>query len=149
MKYVWLLWYKMERGSVDWRKQDQQVAVTLGALLIEAKGVFDAVSRSESAHVSKGDKQSVVEASSLRESLTSSRTRPRWFHSIVKVSDGLLKFDHRAVNLIRRFSQRLVWEIACDPTVTSADKLRAHARTKKQQSRKAPPVLTPGALGLC
>ena len=37
MEYVQLLWYELEHGSVDLRKQDQQIAATPGALLIDAK----------------------------------------------------------------------------------------------------------------
>ena len=44
------------------------------------------------------DKRSAVEAVSLRESLTRSRTRLRWIFLDVNVSDGLTKFDHRTVN---------------------------------------------------
>ena len=71
-------------------------------------------------------KRSAVEALSLRETLTRSRTVLRWLHSDVNVSDGLMKVDHRF-----------------DPTFTSAKKLCTQARVKKSQSRKAPPVLTP------
>ena len=59
MKYVRLLWCELEHGSVDLRLQDQQIAAALGALVSDAKEVFDAVSRSESAGLSVvGDKRS-------------------------------------------------------------------------------------------
>ena len=64
--------------AVELRKQDQQIAATHGALLVDAKGVFDAVSRSASAGLSKADKRSAVEALSLRASLTRSRTSLHW-----------------------------------------------------------------------
>ena len=54
---------------------------------------------------------SAVEALSLHESLTRSRTRLRWLHSDVNVGDGPTKYDHRAVTLLREFLQRPVWEI--------------------------------------
>ena len=44
-----------------------------------------------------------------------SRTRLRWLHSYVKVSDGLTEFDHHDVTLIRELLQRQVWEIVFDP----------------------------------
>ena len=47
------------------------------------------------------DKRSAVEALSLRESRSRSRTRLRWLHSDVNVGDGLTKIDHLAVTLIR------------------------------------------------
>ena len=65
------------------------------------------------------------------------------------MSDGITKFDHRAVTLNGVFSQQSVWKKVRDPTLASATKLRAQARVRKHQSRKAPPVLTPEALGLC
>ena len=60
------------------------------------------------------DKSSAVVAVSLRESLTRSRTRLRRLQSDVNVSDGLAKFDHRAVTLIRHFLQRPVLKIVFD-----------------------------------
>ena len=60
------------------------------------------------------DKSSAVVALSLRESLTRSRTRLRRLHSDVNRSDGLAKFDHRAVTLIRHFLQRPVLKIVFD-----------------------------------
>ena len=96
-----LRWSMCGSGTVDLRLQDQQTAATPGTLLIDAKGVFDAVSTSGSAGWSMDDKRSAVESLLLRESLTRSRTRLRWPHSDVNVSDWLPKFDHRAVALIR------------------------------------------------
>ena len=69
MEYVRLLWYELERGIVDFRPHDQQVAATLGALVNDVKGVFDAVSRSESVGLSMVHKRSTVKHC-LRANLT-------------------------------------------------------------------------------
>ena len=56
---------------------------------------------------SMADKRSAVEAVSLRESLTRSRTRLRWLHLDVNVSEGL-----SAVMLIRDFFlRRQAWKV--------------------------------------
>ena len=68
MEYVRLL-HELERGIVDFRPHDQQVAATLGALVNDVKGVFDAVSRSESVGMSMVHKRSTVKHC-LRANLT-------------------------------------------------------------------------------
>ena len=143
-------WSMSDCCGTNWNKtqwtcrlQDPHTATTLGALLVDAKGVFGTVSRSESAGLSAADKHSAVETVSLHEPLTRSRTRLRWLHSDVNVSDWSKKFDHRAVASFPEFLQRRVWEIVFHPTFTSDKKLRGQGRVKK------PPVVTPEALGLC
>ena len=76
-----LLWHEIDRGHVDLKKADEQIAATPGALLIDAKGVFDSVSRSESAALSMADKRSAVEGLALKESLARTRTKLRWIHT--------------------------------------------------------------------
>ena len=86
MEYVRLLWHELDRSHVDLRKADEQIAATPTALLIDAKGVFDAVSRSESAALSMSDKRSAVEGLTLKESLARTRTKLRFGFTVESTS---------------------------------------------------------------
>ena len=132
-------WSMSDCCGTNWNKtqwtcrlQDPHTATTLGALLVDARGVFGAVPRSESAGLSTADKHSAVETVSLHEPLTRSRKGLRWLHSDVNVSDGPKKFDHRAVASFPEFLQRRAWEMVFHPTFTSDKKLRGQGRVKKQ-----------------
>eukprot|EP00969_Alexandrium_andersonii_P356901 15447572-Alexandrium_andersonii.AAC.1 len=70
---------------------------------MDAKGVYDAVGRSESAALAMRDKRSAVEGLALKQALSSSRTLLRWCHSGVNVADGLTKASQGAVDLLRTF----------------------------------------------
>ena len=102
-----LQWCELKHGTVALQCQDQQVASVLGALSIDAKGLFDAVlfssesdvlstsesswssvnrcesvrrgvlSRSESAGLSMSDTRTADEVLALRESLTRSPRKLR------------------------------------------------------------------------
>ena len=61
MEYVRILVHEIDQGYVDLQKADEQVAKTPAALLIDATGVCDSISRSESAALSMNDKRSAVE----------------------------------------------------------------------------------------
>ena len=117
----------------------------LDRFFIDAKGVVDAVSRSECAGLSLADENSTVETLALRESLTRSRTRLHWPHADVNVSDGLTKFHHCAVTMLGDLSETIGVKESIRPDL---HELRAQARVKEDHSRKAPPVLTSGALQL-
>ena len=136
-----LLWHELDKGLVDLRKAGEQIAATPAALLIDAKGVFDSVSRSESAALPMSDKRSAVEGLALKESIARTRTRLRWIHSEINVADGLTKFDHRACQLVRQFLSASTWRVKHDPTFTSAKKVKAQ-KAKKEKERRAPPRLT-------
>ena len=123
MEYVRLLWHEIDKGYVYLRKADEQIATTPVALLIDAKGVFDSISRSESAALSMNDKRSIVEGLALKESIARTRTKTRWVHSEINVADGLTKFDARACQLLREFRSSPTWRVTRDPTFTSAKKV--------------------------
>ena len=138
MEYVRLLWYEISHGGVELPQADSLVASGAGGVLvIDAKGVIDAISRSESAALSMADKRSAVEGLALKESLGRTRTLLRWIHSEANVADALTKFDHRACGLLREFLRSPVWVLKYDPTFTSSKKLRAAALTKRRRQEIA------------
>ena len=115
--------------------------MTPAALLIDTKGVFDSVSRSESAALSMSDKRSVVEGLALKESIARTRTRLRWVQSQISVADGLTKFDPRACQLVRQFLAAITWRVKHDPTFTSAKKVKAQ-KANNEKARNTPQHIT-------
>ena len=75
MEYVRLLCYELEHGTVHVRLQDSKSQLRLEPSSSTQKKVFDAVSTAKIAELTMVDKSSSVEALSMRESLTRSRTR--------------------------------------------------------------------------
>ena len=135
MEYVRLMWAELEYGDIDLTKADETIAKTTGVLVIDAKGVYDSITRSESAALSMSDKRSAVEGLALRESIGRTRTLLKWVHSEINVADGLTKFDHRAQNLVRDFLRSGLWRIFFDPTFTSARKVKAQKTIQKKGNK--------------
>ena len=114
---------------------DQEISkVGGGCLIIDAKGVFDAIHRSKSAALSMQDKRSAVEGLALREAIGRTRTLLRWCHSEANVADALTKADNRAHELLRKFLQSRVWRIVCDPESTSSKKLQQQKKGKQSKT---------------
>ena len=68
MQYIRLMWAELEEGGeIDLNQADSIAARTTGVLVIDAKGVYDSITRSESAALSMSDKRSAVEGLALKE----------------------------------------------------------------------------------
>ena len=107
----------------------------LGTLLVDAKGVYDALARSESAALSMKDKRSAIEGLALKAALTQTRTAIRWCHSGVNVSDAMTKTGGGPMELLRSFLKADLWQIPYDPGFTSFRKIKA---LMKEERRKKP-----------
>ena len=132
-EFIRLLWLDIVQGGYDDTIIDQEISKVGGCFIIDAKGVFDAIHRRESAALSIKDKRSAVEGLALRETIGRTRTLLRWCHSEAIVADALTKADNRAHELLRKFLQSRVWRIVWDPGFTSSKKLKQ--QKKRKQSR--------------
>ena len=137
MEFIRLLWLEIEHGGYDAKCVDSEISKVTGALVIDAKGVYDAIRRSESAALSMQDKRSAVEGLALRESIARTRTELRWCHSEANVADALTKQDTRAHELLRKFLSSRTWRIVWDPDFTSSKKLKAQGAQRKEPHRSA------------
>ena len=117
-EFARLFWLEMVQGGYDDTTIDQEISKVGGCLIIDAKGVFDAIHRSESAVLSMQDKRSAVEGLALRDAIGRTRTLLRWCHSEPNVAGALTKVDNRAHELSRKFLQSRVWRIVWDPEFT-------------------------------
>ena len=113
---------------------DQGIAKVGGCLIIDEKGVFDAIHRSESAALSMQDKRSAVEGLALRGGIGRTKTLLRWCHSEANVADALPKLDNRAHDLLRKFLQAKVWRIVGGPDFTSSKKLKQQKKGKQSRT---------------
>ena len=104
-EFIRLLWLEIVQGGYDDTIIDQEISMVGGSLVMDAKGVFDAIRWSESAALSMQDKRSAVEGLALREGIGRARTMLRWCHSEATVADALTKTDNRAHELFRKFLQ--------------------------------------------
>ena len=73
-EFIRHLWLEIMQGSYDDTVIDQEIAKVGGCLIIDAKGVFDAIHRSESAALYMQDKRLAVEDLALREAIGRTKT---------------------------------------------------------------------------
>ena len=121
------------QGGYDDTVINQEIAKVGGCLIIDAKCVFDAIHRSESAALSTQDKRSAVEGLALREAIGRTKTLLRWCHSEANVADALTKLDN-AHDLLRKCLQSKVWRIVWDPDFTSSKKLKQQKKGKQSRT---------------
>ena len=75
----------------------QEVAAQIpSALVLDSRGVYDALARSESACLGLKDKRSGLEALSLKRSLVETRCGLRWTHSASQLADCMTKGSEEA-----------------------------------------------------
>ena len=91
LEYCRLLWSEMFSVDFKVKEADYYIKLVMGTLLVDAKGIYDALARSESAALSMKDKRSAIEGLALKAALTETRTAIRWCHSGVNVADALTK----------------------------------------------------------
>ena len=68
----------------NWQSETRQI---LAALVVDCRGVYDAMARSSSSYVGLKDKKSGLEALALKQSLVECETMIRWCHSAAQLRD--------------------------------------------------------------
>ena len=103
-----------------WQKAAAQVP---GALVLDSRGVYDALARSESACLGLKDKRSGLEALLLKRSLEETRCGLRWTHSATQLADCMTKGSEEAQKPFELRKRRgWKWRLVYDPSFTSARK---------------------------
>ena len=92
------------QGGYDDTVIDQEIARVGGCLIIDAKGVYDAIHRSESAALSMQDKRSAVEGLALREGVGRTKTLLRWCHSEANVEGRTDKIGQQSSRVVAQVS---------------------------------------------
>ena len=72
----------------NWQSEARQIPA---ALLVDCRGVYDALARSSSSCLGLKDKKSGLQALALERSLVESGTMIRWCHSAAQLGDAVTK----------------------------------------------------------
>ena len=74
-------------GQLDLRNWQSEARQILAALVVDCRGVYDALARSSSSCLGLKDKKSGLEALALKQSLVECGTVIRWCHSAAQLDD--------------------------------------------------------------
>ena len=123
LMYCRALWGELEGGLLDLRTPEQLVKKTAGAMITDAKSLFDSFHKGEGASsaFSLRDKYSALELMSVSESMRRSETALLWVSSDAQLADGFTK--PAAQDQIRLFLEKgQQWVVRYDPTFLAAKK---------------------------
>ena len=87
LSYICLSLRELVGETVPLQRWQEAAAQVPGVLVLDSRGVYDALARSESACFGLKDKRSGLEALSLTRSLVETRCGLRWTHSAAQVAD--------------------------------------------------------------
>ena len=103
-----------------WQEAATQIQ---SVLVLDSRGVYDALARSESVCLGLKDKRSGLEASSLKRSLVETRCGLRWTHSFAQLADCMTKGSEEVQKPFEFLKRRgWKWRLVCDPSFTMARK---------------------------
>ena len=120
-----LQWSEMLGNIPNLRRPWEIAAMIPGALVIDAKSVYDAVGKGETASAlySMKEKYAALELMAVVEALTATNTPLLWVSSEAQLADGMTKAQ--AQDSIRSFLQnRQLWTVKYEPMFVAAKKKR-------------------------
>ena len=103
---------------------------------MDCRGVYDALTRSESAGLGLKDKRAGLEALALRQSMGRTKSALRWCHSQAQLADMMTKNNASTTETWYYFQNRGSWRLIYDPEFTSA----------KNRAKKGLKIIEDGAL---
>lgn len=135
-------WAELLGHHVDLRKPHLATSQIPAAMVVDAKSVYDAVQKGEtaSAAYSMKEKYAALELMAVAENLRLQGTPLLWVSSDAQLSDGLTKSN--AQDVIKNFLMRgQIWNVKFDPQFIAAKKKRKEDRMT--QSVHEIPTTTP------
>ena len=110
-------------NGCDLRNWQASCSLVPAALIIDCRGVYDALARSESSCLGLQGKRSAIEALALKRSMARTKSSLRWCHSAAQLGDFLTKPALRAAAPFEQLVQKgYHWRLLYDPEFTSARK---------------------------
>ena len=112
-------------GKFSIKQWEERVKMIPGALVMDCRGVFDSLSKSESSCLGMKERRTGIEALAIKRSLLSTGTSLRWCHSGAQLADCLTKGSdeaQRSMDLLKR--RGFTWKIVYDPEFVAAKKRR-------------------------
>ena len=119
--YVRLLVAETIGGPFPLKQWTETCALVPGVLILDARGVYDALSRSESTCLGLRDRRSGFEALALKRNMQATGCLLRWAHSDAQLADCLTKDSDKARMSYELLQQRgYTWKLIYDPKFTAA-----------------------------
>ena len=116
--YIRLCLKEVLFGQLDWQSEVRQIPA---ALVVDCRGVYDALARSSSSCLGLQDKKPGLEALSLKQSLVEYGTMIRWCHSAAQLGDVVTKDSDAARAPWELFVRRgFRWKLIHDPKFESS-----------------------------
>ncbi len=115
-------------------------------LVLDCRGLYDALGRSESSCLGLKDKRSALEALALKRSMTATGSALRWGHSASQLADCMTKSGSKAGAPFDLFVEKgFRWRLVFDPDYISAKRRVARGlRPLDPTFDTVPPQATPG-----
>ena len=128
-----------ELGGVELRRGDLHLAVqeVAGALVMDSKGIFDAMTRNMSSLHGLRDSRAGYELTLAVSQAVKAKTQLRWVNGNAQLGDALTKFGARKI-LLHFFAQRQHWRLIHDPKFEAGKKVhKADPRAEDQGDGRA------------
>ena len=118
-----LQWLEMLGNSIDWRNPEATLCKLPGAVVVDAKGLFDKLQTTVYTFRGK-EKRTDVEAMSLKEGTTAANNWMLWVHGDAQLANSLTK-GHEPGQLRMYFNSGHRWKLVYDAKYQSARKRKA------------------------
>ena len=123
LRYIRLSLRELVGETIPVQRWQEAAAQIPSVLVLNSRGVYDALARSESACLGLKDKRSGLEALSLKRSLIETRCGLRWTHSAAQLPDCMTKGSEEAQKPFELLKRRgWKWRLVYDPSFTLARK---------------------------
>ena len=121
LSYIRLSLRELLGETIPLQRRQEAAAMVPSVLMLDSRGVYDALARSESACLGLKDKRSGLEALSLKRSLVETKCGLRWTHSAAQLADCMTKGNEEAQKPFELLKRRgWKWRLVYDPSFTSA-----------------------------
>ena len=118
--YIRLCLKEVLLGQLDLGNWQSEAIQIPAALVVDCRGVYDALARSSSSCLGLKDKKSGLEALALKQSLDECGTRIRWCHSAAQLGDVVTRDSDAARVPWELFVRRgCRWKLVHDPKFES------------------------------
>ena len=125
---AWIAWSEMHGAPMRCWHTAEAIRQVGGMLITDFRGIFDALTSSESPQLRLRSSRTSEEARSIKEQCTDSNARVHWVNTLTMLADSLTKPGYPARALMESFQVKKRWRCAFDPTFESG---------KRRKSRRA------------
>ena len=122
---IQLAWSEMHGVSMRGCHLDETVRQVGGMLMTDSRGIFDALTRSESPQLRLRSSRTGEEARGIKEQCAVSDARIHWVNTSTMLADSLTKTGYPARAVMESFLVKKRWRCTFDPTFESGKRRKA------------------------